>query len=235
LVSSGRSAAEYWRFIVAMNPNFPWRSMTIEQALDVAVEPLIKRGLATANRGDFERKITAADERLARPLPGDLRTFYRRVAPVSQCPELGGGSVGFQPISDPDLTWLDDRQMRQEKLWVAPSGDCWLAGWETAQLLVIGYTEFGDWLLWCDNLPGRSVGTVVLTDHEGEVNPIVLGDSLGQWLGRYFKFGFVEYAICEGDLDEIEPAEVEAFLSDHLRLNPVCQWAKKKLAAVRRH
>jgi hypothetical protein len=69
----------------------------------------------------------------------------------------------------------------------------------------------------------------VLTDHEGENNPIVLGDSFAQWLGRYFTFGFIEYSIAEGDLDEIEWTEAELFLRDHLRLNPHCQWAKEML------
>ena len=210
----------------------PWRSLTIEKALAQVVEPLIKRGLATKGRGASEKAISAAEKRLGCPLPDDVRAFYRSVTPVPECTEFGGGSVGFQPVGDPDLTWLDDPQLREEKLWVGPSGECWLEGWATARLLVIGYTEFGDWLLWCERLEGRHPGTVVLTDHEGEMSPIVLGDTLAQWLGRYFAYGFIEYAIAEGSLDDTGPAAAEAFLRDHLRLNPHCKWAKQKLRGV---
>ena len=97
---------------------------------------------------------------------------------------------------------------------------------------MIGYTEFGDWLLRCDGLEGRKSGTVVLTDHGGGVNPIVLGDTLAQWLGRYFAYGFIEYSIAEGGLDDTGPAATETFLRDHLRLNPHCKWAKQKLRGL---
>jgi hypothetical protein len=209
-----------------------WRSLNIEEALDLAAKPLIARGLATKGRGASEKKIRAADKRIGRPLPDELKAFYRRVTPVSQCTSFGFGSVGFQPIEDFDLTWLDDPELRQNKLWVIPSSDCWLDGWETARLLVIGYTEFGDWLLWCDDLAGRPTGTIVLTDHDGSVNPVVLGDSLAQWLGRYSDYGFIEYAVAEGGLDVIEPHAAEAFLRNHLRLNPLCEWATKKLKSM---
>jgi hypothetical protein len=203
--------------------------LTIETAVTQVAEPLVKRGLATKARGASEKAITAAQKRLGRPLPDELRAFYRKVTPVPECTQFGGGSVGFQPVGDPDLMWLDDPQVREEKLWVVPSGECWLKGWTTARLLVIGYTEFGDWLLWCDGLAGRKPGTIVLTDHEGATNPIVLGDSFAQWLGRYFAYAFIEYSIAEGSLDGTGPAATEAFLRDHLRLNPYCKWAKRRL------
>jgi hypothetical protein len=214
---------------MAIDLSIPWRSLTIEQAIAKIAEPLIERGLATKERGASEAAIIAAEKRLGGPLPVDVRAFYRHVTPVPECPAFGFGSVGFQPISDPDLTWLDDPLLREEILWVLPPGECWLEGWRTARLLVIGYTEFGDWLLWCDGLSNRTPGTIVLTDHEGETNPIVLGDSFAQWLGRYFTYGLIEYSIAEGGLDEIAPARAATFLNDHLRLNPQCAWAKAKL------
>jgi hypothetical protein len=214
---------------MAIDPNISWRFLTIEEAVNNVVQPLIERGLATERRGASEKEIIAAEGRLGRPLPDDLRFFFLHVTPVPESPLLGGGFVGFQPIGDPDLTWLDDPDLREEKLWVCPSADCWLDGWQTARLLVVGYTDFGDWLLWCDGLSNRATGTIVLTDHEGENNPIVLGDSLAQWLGRYSTFGFIEYSIAEGGLEEIEWMAAELFLRDHLRLNPQCQWAKKML------
>jgi hypothetical protein len=199
------------------NSDAPWRSLTIEAAVAQVAEPLIKRGLATKGRAASDKEMDAADKRLGRPLHADMRVFYRHVRPVPECTQFGGGSIGFQPIGDADLTWLDDRELRHEMLWVGPNGECWLKGWTTARLLVIGYTEFGDWLMWCDGLEGRNPGT------------IVLGDTLAQWLGRYFTYGFIEYSIAEGSLDEVEPAAAQAFLRDHLRLNPHCKWAKQKL------
>src|SRR5262249_48144502 len=151
----------------------------------------------------------AANKRLGRPLPPELAAFYRRVTPVSECPEEWI-SVGFQPLNDRDLTWLDNPRLRKKELWVCPpeEGWCWLEGWPTARLLIIGYAPFGDWLLWADELPGRPTGTILLTDHEGgENNPIVLGDSFAEWLGRYATFGFIEYSIVEGGLLDLKPAE----------------------------
>src|SRR5262249_13913286 len=101
------------------NPDAPWRSLTIQKAVAQGAEPLVRRGLATKGRGASEKAISSAEKRL-RPLPDDARVFYRNVTPVPECTEFGSGSVGFQPIGDPDLTWLDDPQLRQEKLWVGP-------------------------------------------------------------------------------------------------------------------
>lgn len=212
--------------------NTRWRSLTIQEALDKVAEPLILHGLAGEERGFSDADIAKANETLDRPLPAELQAFYRRVTPVWSSPELGGGFVGFQPLTDPDLTWLDDQDVRDEKLWVIPPGECWLRGWQTARLLVIGYTDYGDWLLWCDGLEGRPTGTIVLTDHEGDDNPIVLGDSLAQWLGRYWACGFIEYSIAEGCLDEIGIEAAKEFLEDHVRLNPTCKWARDKLALL---
>jgi hypothetical protein len=209
-----------------------WRSLTIDEALSKTAEPLITRGLATKVRGSSKSEIVSAEKRLGRPLPDDVSVFYERVTPVPECTQFGGGSVGFQPIGDADFTWLDDPIVREEKLWVGPQSDCWLDGWSRARLLVIGYTEFGDWLLWCAGLSGRPDGTIVLTDHEGENNPLVLGDSFAQWLGRYWTYGFIEYSIAEGSLDDSGPANAAAFVRDHLRLNPQCEWAKQRLRGL---
>jgi hypothetical protein len=216
---------------MASDPTKIWRSMTIEKALDLVAEPLIGRGLATEDRGYSEKAIKAANKRLGRPLPPELAAFYRRVTPVSKCPEEWI-SVGFQPLNG--LTRLDNPQLRKKVLWVCPPEDCWLEGWPTARLLVIGYTPFGDWLLWADELPGRPNGTIILTDHEGEDNPIVVGDSFAQWLGRYATYGYIEYSIVEGGLLDLKPAEAIPFLRDHLRLNPGCSWAKKRLESFLR-
>jgi hypothetical protein len=234
LVLPARPAAELCRSLALSSglrmPNDPtWRSLTIDEALAKIAEPLITRGLATKGRGASKREIAAAEKRLGRPLPVEVRVFYEHVTPVPECTQFGGGSVGFQPIGDADLNWLDDPIVREEKLWVGPQGDCWLDGWSTARLLVIGYTEFGDWLLWSAGLSGLPDGAIVLTDHEGENNPIVLGDSLAQWLGRYWTYGFIEYSIAEGSLDDVGPAKTKTFLSDHLRLNSQCGWAKQRL------
>ena len=80
-------------------------------------KPLIGRGLTTEDRGYSEKAIKTAEKRLA-PLPPELSAFFRRVTPVSECPEEWI-SVGFQPLNDPDLTWLDNPRLRKKKLWFA--------------------------------------------------------------------------------------------------------------------
>jgi hypothetical protein len=216
--------------VVGRNPLIGWRNVSIDQVLDRCAGDLIERGLATSRRGFTTSELEAVDRRLGRPMPDELRAFYRRVTPVPHWPDPEYGLIAFQPPDDEGLTWLDDPTLRAEKLWVAPpAGECWLAGWGDARLLAIGYTPFGDWLLWCDGLQGRPVGTVVLTDHDSDENPIVLGDSLAQWLGRYHTFGLSEYAIAPAGLDDIERNEAFVFLSDHLRLNPESAWAREKL------
>jgi hypothetical protein len=212
-----------------------WRSMSIERAIDEAVGPLTEQGLATGDGGASDEAIRAAAGRIGRTLPADVQAFYQRVTPVSRRPAPEYGTVAFHQLSAPDLAWLDDPQLREKELWLAPSEGCWLDGWAIARLLVIGYTPFFDLLLWCDGLTARPSGTIVLTDHEADDNPVVLGDSFAQWLGRYAAFGLTEPAIAPANLDEIEamePLMSGAFLYDHLRLNPNCAWAKTKMAAL---
>jgi hypothetical protein len=206
-----------------------WRYSTLEDSVEEAADALVKGGLATEQRGASESVLTAADARLGRPIPEDLRYFYRRVTPVSSCPFKEFGFVGFRPADDPDLQWITPQALKS-KLGTTPYEHNWLKGWQAAHVLVFGYTPFGDSLLWCDGLEGRPSGTIVLTDHEGSFNPVVLGDSFSQWLARYRHFGFVEHAVLEAGLDAHQTSRVAlAFLSDHVRLNPGCRWAAEKL------
>jgi len=173
-----------------MYPDLNWRSLSIETAVENVADRLVDRGLAQKKAGVSEAVLRKAEARLGRELPQELRVFYSRVAPVTTCPDdVEGGFVGFQPLEDPDLAWLDDPGLRKEKLWTM--GDT-PAGWDCARILLIGYTASGDFLLWCAGLAGRPEGSILLTDHEGEDNPIFLGDSFAQWLGRYAVFDLVE-------------------------------------------
>jgi len=209
-----------------------WRGVSIEQAVDRCADGLVMRGLATETHGYSAAVLSAADRRLGRPMPAELRAFYSRINPVSECPDPEYGLVGFQPPDDDDLTWLDDPMVRENKLWVMQDEACWIDGWADAKLLIIGYTPFGDILLWADGLTNRPTGTIVLTDHESDDNPIILADSLGEWIARYDAFGLTEFAIAPAGLDDIDQKMALAFVEDYLRLNPRSEWAKQKLRAL---
>jgi hypothetical protein len=133
------------------------------------------------------------------------------------------------------LRWIEGPELKKE-LWTTPYERNRLKGWQSARVLTLGYTPFGDTLLWCEGLDGRPNGTIVVTDHEcsSSENPVVLGDSFAQWLARYRHFGFAEWAIAPCSLDAYRESRAAiAFLTDHVRLNPECQWAKEKLEGWR--
>jgi hypothetical protein len=206
-----------------------WRFSRLEDALDEVPDALVEGGLATEQRGVSEAVLAAVDARLGRPIPDDLRQFYRRVTPVPTCPYKESGFVGFQPADDADLRWIGPHELKSE-LWTTPYEHNWLKGWQSAYVLVFGYTPFGDSLLWCEGLHDRPPGTIVLTDHDGTFNPVVLGESFAQWIARYRYSGLVEYAILEAGLDPDRTTRfATAFLTDHVRLNPGCRWATEKL------
>jgi hypothetical protein len=210
-----------------------WRGVSIEEAVERCAEDLVESGLATNDRGYSPAELEATDERLGRPMPDELRTFYSRVTPVSETLYGDYGLISFQPAQDRDLTWLDDPEKREKYLWLAPPEYCWIEGWAQARFLLIGYTPFGDLLLWCDGLRNHPAGTIVVTDHGDDGNVVILGDSLGEWLARYHAFGFEEHAIKLGGLEPFHEDVAIAFLTDHLRLNPKSVWAKQQLDALR--
>lgn len=206
-----------------------WRGVTVEQAVNRCAEALIDRGLATKQRGYSANVLSAVNRRLGRPMPPDLHAFYANVTPVGHFPEPEYGLVCFQPADDLNIKWLDDPTLRDGHLNVGAEEECWLEGWAQSRPLVFGYTPFGDSLLWSEGLKDYPAGTIILTDHESDENPVVLGDSFGEWLARYHAFGLSEFAIAPGSLDEIAKPKALAFVADHLRLNPQSQWAKHKL------
>lgn len=207
----------------------PWRGVGITDAVRRCETAMIERGLATSAKGYPSSVLSETDRRLVRPMPPELRELYSRVTPVPQCPEPEYGLVALQPADDPDLMWLDAPEARAARLWVCPASECWLIGWTEARLLLIGYTPFGDVLLWCEGLKDYPAGTIVLTDHDGDDNPIVLGQSLAEWLARYHAFDLVEYSIVPGSIDDLDPQSALWFLHDHLRLNPHSGWAREEL------
>jgi hypothetical protein len=208
-----------------------WLSARIDKVLDPLVDRLIERGLAQKRGGISESALKKVDERLGFPLPEELRSFYRRVSPVTKCPpDALYGFVGFQPAEDPDLRWLDGAEGDEKYTWTL--AESLPVGWQDAHVLVIGYTPFGDCLYWTDGLPGRPSGSILLSDHESDDNPVVLGDSFAQWLARYAAYDLTEYAIVAGGIEDLDQGAALAFLEDHLRLNPECSWANERLSRL---
>jgi hypothetical protein len=162
-------------------------------------------------------------------MPPELRTLYTRVTPVDEYPpEAHYGWIGL--LMPHQISWFDNADARADKLWmVGDQGTCWLDGWAQAALLAIGYTPFGDLLLWAEGLRGYPAGTIVVTDHESDETPVVPGDSLGQWLARYHTFDLFEMAIAPAAIDELHRDQALAFVTDHLRLNPQSDWGHEKL------
>ncbi|MHC5114447.1 MAG: hypothetical protein ACYTGP_08480, partial [Planctomycetota bacterium] len=150
-------------------------------------------------------------------LPDDLAAVYRC---VDRAMLEGFGEAGLVELAAPGevIPWTGDGLVRREDLEEA---------WRDAEFLRIGWTCFGDELLYClsDAPVGR--GAIAVTDHEDDVALKVLGECLADWLARLAAFDGVELAVAPGDVEEYPPDVALAFARDHRRLNPRVEWAAR--------
>jgi hypothetical protein len=211
-----------------------WLTDTLEQVLTDAAKFFAEADLSQkasprskSPQAFTAEEIKAAESRLGRALPDDLREFYKRIRPVSECPDPDYGVVGIQPLDDDDLQWLDSQESRARVFDLLGESVDLIPGLDKADILLIGYTPFGDWLLYCENLKGHPDGTIVLTDHDGD-GVIIVGESFRSWLARYSFFEF-EPSIVADALDSWSAEVVVPFLEQHLALNPHVDWTKQKL------
>src|SRR6185503_12472481 len=122
---------------------YPWRRYgDMDEALGVAVPVLVSLGAAEPGGGYSAVEIVQAEQRLGRPLPGEVREFYRAVRPAVRSTADDRKQFRFYPLDAVGLTW---RPMADTAAAAEPATE-----WKDANGLALGQSRFGDEFLWVE-------------------------------------------------------------------------------------
>src|SRR5688500_15422495 len=107
---------------------FPWRTDSSLAAVLATSRPSLEKNRIIAKGGGHsDAELDAAEQRLGRPLPSDVREFYGMIRPVA-------------------LDWLDDDAPGEfgfyqlEDFQCLPLAEETLPDWDNAEVLLIGQT-----------------------------------------------------------------------------------------------
>lgn len=182
---------------------YPWRrDHEIGEALAVAAPVLVSLGVAEPGGGYSAMEIAAAEQRLGRPVPGDVREFYRAVKPTKMFDADDRKEFGFYRLDAPELAW---RSMEQAD----PADD-----WKGAIGLALGQSTYGDPFWWVEGHRTIPDGAIVLLDHEGTISEDVMfayfARSFREFIGKvaYFRSLFAK-------------GQDPLFRQEYAELNPV--------------
>lgn len=152
--------------------NYPWReTRMIGEALSAVGPVFAELGVIAWAGGCAESEIAAAEGRMGRALPGDVRAFYRAMRPLEL---FDGGDgrreFGIYPLESKELEW---RSMEEAE----PAED-----WASATGLALGQSVFGDPFWWVEGHRTIPEGGIVLLNHGGGVH----GDLMFVYYARSF-------------------------------------------------
>lgn len=208
------------------------RDWTTIHDLDLALDQLVEAGrnleqtyggLPFSFHGASRDDIARHGATLTQGIPPELARLYERI---------GGSGLGTNPIDDCHVFLLPLEETR----WIENDKDSMLKWflekawpeWFIAHFFEFGRGVYGDMLVYCPDPPGRTPGSIILFDHEGqgpghsEQQPeiiVFLADSLAQWIGRWIACGLEEYGYV-GATSRLPPETHRMLRDDHKRLNP---------------
>lgn len=162
-------------------PVYPWRTnQSLEQVLADARPALVSLGaIEPTAAGCSDAEITAAERWMGRPVPEEVRHFYRAVRPTDVFEPGTRKEFGFYPLGAEELEWrpLDD---------LKPAED-----WSKASGLFLGQSVFGDPFWWVSRHPTLPDGSIFLFDHEGAIGDVpfvYFARSFSELIGRIVHF-----------------------------------------------
>src|SRR4051812_453823 len=142
---------------------YPWRRPARFEEVLAAVRPVFAAlGVVAPGGGCSEAEVTAAEERMARPLPADVHAFYRAMRPTGPFSDDAQREFGFYPIGSDELAW---RAMAGAE----PPDD-----WTAAVGLSLGQSVCGDPFWWVEGHRSLPAGSIVLLDHDGSLGGDVM-------------------------------------------------------------
>jgi hypothetical protein len=173
---------------------------------------LVRKRIVKKGGGCGEVELTAAEKRMGRRLPADVRAFLEEVRPIpmfkdGELNEDGPSEFFFYEPEQPEMRW------RSLAEW-GPSAD-----WRGAEGLAIGQTGYGDALFWVRGHRVHPDGCVAVDDHEvamGDLRYAVLARSLSELIAKVVHLKGLSPGLLDDDFDDVEDEDGEDFAGDEL-------------------
>jgi hypothetical protein len=181
---------------------YPWRvTGDFAQIVNLARPVLVGLGVVSADGGASESEIAAAEARMGRPLPGDVRAFHAAMRPMELFERGSRREFGFYPLGSAEFVWHSMEGAEPVEEWTAAQG------------LRLGQSAFGDPFWWIEGHRSLPNGTIVMMDHDGGLG----GDAPFVCFARTFGEFIAKIAHFKG---LYAPAGDPLFASELRELNP---------------
>ena len=182
---------------------YPWRQAAdFHGVLDSARPVLVAMGVVSAAGGCNGNEISAAEAKVGRALPAEVRDFYAAMRPTDVFETGSPRGFGFYPIGSAELVW-------QPMEGAEPPED-----WTSAQGLALGQSAFGDPFWWIEGHRSLPNGSIVLLDHDGglcgDIPFVCFARTFGEFVAKIAHFKAL-YAppgdpLFVGELRELNPS-----------------------------
>lgn len=182
--------------------SYPWRRrQEFSEVLAFARPVFISLKVVEPIRGCTDAEIAAAEQRMQRPLPLDVREFYRAMRPTELFSGDDRKEFGFYTIGSTELDWRTMEGAEPAEAWVGATG------------LALGQSAFGDPFWWVEGHRSLPVGSIVLLDHDGGLG----GDIMFVHFARSFREFLAKVAYFK---NLYSPTQDPVFQREYLELNP---------------
>jgi hypothetical protein len=151
------------------------------EALAVAGPVLVSLGVIESGGGYSAVEVAAAEHRLGRPLPGEVREFYRAVRPSKWAGQADRKAFGFYPLDSVAIGWIWSESAEPP------------AEWARASALALGQTRSGHAFWHVEGHGTLPDGGIVLVDQQpaagGSVTFTCFARSFREFIGKvaYFR------------------------------------------------
>jgi hypothetical protein len=181
---------------------YPWRAPKDLVTVLVEVRPVLTSlGVVAESGGCSEPEIVAAEQRLSRPFPDDVRAFYGAMRPTELFTAGERKEFGFYTIGSKELMWKSMEGAEPAEDWVGARG------------LFIGQSAFGDPFWLAEGHRNAPQGTVFVLDHDGGLG--------GEIIFVQFARSFREFLLKVAHFKNLySTPDDELFRREYVELNP---------------
>ena len=184
------------------NPTYPWRvPRELGEVLADARAVFASLGVIEFHGGCTDAQIANAEDRMQRPLPGEVREFYRVMRPTELFASGTRKEFGFYLIDSAELQWQSMQGAEPPQDWTEATG------------LALGQSAFGDPFWWVEGHRSLPNGSIVLLDHDGGLG----GDVMFVHFARSFREFIAKVTYFKGLYSSVQDP---LFQSEYVELNP---------------